>query len=117
MTVVIAQPKPAADVIPRIVGSAKGLRVMPCKRTPATARHAPAIAAFKNRGKRISHTIVRANGFSEDVNPETTSERLRLNDPKINESNKIPAKMIIPLSAKNTLTSRKNPTNIGIILS
>ena len=108
----IAQPNPAADVIPRIVGSAKEFRVTPCNRTPATARHDPAIAASKNRGSRISHTILRANILSEEVRPETTSERLRFNEPKINENSKTAAKVIIPLSANSTLMFRKDPWNM-----
>ncbi|MOA28688.1 hypothetical protein D3C78_1496500 [compost metagenome] len=42
--------KAAPALIPKRLGEARGLRVMPCIKAPATARLAPAIAAMKARG-------------------------------------------------------------------
>ena len=53
----IAAPTAPPAEIPRIYGSAKGLRKTPCKITPEIESKMPIKAANITRGKRICHKI------------------------------------------------------------
>ena len=51
---------PAPDEMPTMCGSARRLRVMPCRIAPDIARLAPTMAPTSTRGRRIWRTITSA---------------------------------------------------------
>src|SRR5688572_23260915 len=81
MTIAMALARPAAAVTPRIVGSASGLRVTPCRSAPATARAAPASMPSTSLGKRICQTMFRESGSDSDVRPCHTSAQVNSTAP------------------------------------
>ena len=62
-------PSPAPLVMPTTSGEASGLRMAPCRNTPATARAAPASSETTIRGARYCVTI---KAFSPPNRPSMT---------------------------------------------
>ena len=69
MSTAIAAPRAAPDAVPRMYGSARGLRIRPWSVAPATASPAPTSMAVRTRGTRRSHTIVSV--ASDQVRPRS----------------------------------------------
>ena len=63
----------APSEIPRMPGSASGLRVTPWATAPAAPRPAPTASAIRVRGPRTSRTITWASESSKPVKAPTTS--------------------------------------------
>ena len=71
----------APALMPRMPGSARGLRVSPCMTTPATASEAPTMTARTVRGIRSCQTMTEATVVLPGTKAPATSSSVRLCDP------------------------------------
>ena len=62
-----AAPNEAPDVMPRVVGLAKGFAVIVWIRSPASDKAAPTVTAVRAAGSRISRTMKAVGGADGDV--------------------------------------------------
>ena len=68
-----ATPRPAPLLMPKMEGSARGLRKAVCSSSPLTASAAPLQRAVTACGSRLSSTIYRHDGFSPSPRPSRMS--------------------------------------------